>query len=72
MFRFFTSDFRRNVIKLLCLTVGLALGFVLVAKIYLETSFDAFYPHADRIYLVTENFTQNGENIANTSVLPGR
>lgn len=61
MFRFFTSDFRRNVIKLLCLTVGLALGFVLVAKIYLETSFDAFYPHADRIYLVTENFTQNGE-----------
>lgn len=61
MLRFFISDFRRNIVKLLCLTVGLALGFVLVAKIYLESTYDTFYPHADRIYLVTENFTINGD-----------
>ncbi len=61
MMRFFTYDLRRNLIKILCLTVGLAVGLILVAKIYFETTADTFYPNADRLYYVTESITQNGE-----------
>ena len=61
MFKFFTSDLRRNLIKILCLTVGLAVGFLLVAKIYFEQSYDSFFPNLDRIYRLTESVVQNGE-----------
>lgn len=57
MLRFFTSDIRRNITKILCLTIGLAMGFVLVAKIYFENTYDTFFADADRIYRVTENVT---------------
>lgn len=61
MFRFFTSDLRRNLIKILCLTVGLAVGFLLVAKIYFEETFDTSFQDAERLYRVTESVEQNGE-----------
>ncbi len=61
MFKFFTSDLRRNLIKILCLSVGLAVGFLLVAKIYFEQSYDSFFPNLDRIYRLTESVVQNGE-----------
>ncbi|MDE7350102.1 MAG: ABC transporter permease, partial [Muribaculaceae bacterium] len=61
MFKFFTSDLRRNLIKILCLTVGLAVGFLLVAKIYFQQSYDSFFPDIDRIYRLTESVVQNGE-----------
>ena len=61
MLRFFTSDIRRNITKILCLTIGLAMGFVLVAKIYFENTYDTFFADADRIYRVTENVTVDGE-----------
>ena len=49
MLRFFTSDLRRNITKIICLTIGLAIGFLLVAKIYFEDTYDTFFPDADRI-----------------------
>lgn len=61
MMRFFTSDLRRNLIKIICLTAGMAIGFILVAKIYVEVTFDSFYPESDRLYILWENFTQNDE-----------
>ncbi|MDE6786424.1 MAG: ABC transporter permease, partial [Muribaculaceae bacterium] len=61
MFKFFTSDLRRNFIKILCLTLGLSVGFLLVAKIYFEQSYDSFFPNIDRIYRITESVVQNGE-----------
>ncbi|MDE6770431.1 MAG: ABC transporter permease [Muribaculaceae bacterium] len=61
MFKFFTSDLRRNLIKILCLTVGLAVGFLLVAKIYFEQTYDSFFPNIDRLYKVTESVDENGE-----------
>lgn len=61
MLRFFTSDIRRNLIKILCLTVGFAVGFLLVAKVYFEKTYDSFFPDSDRIYYVSECFTINGE-----------
>ncbi len=61
MFKFFTSDLRRNFIKILCLTLGLSVGFLLVAKIYFEQSYDSFFPNINRIYRLTESVVQNGE-----------
>lgn len=61
MLKFFTSDLRRNLTKILCLTVGLAVGLLLIAKVYFEQSYDTFLKDSDRLYKITENFTQNGE-----------
>lgn len=61
MFKFFTSDLRRNLIKILCLTLGLSVGFLLVAKIYFEQSYDSFFPDVERIYKIKYSAVHNGE-----------
>lgn len=61
MMRFFTSDLRRNIIKIVCLTLGLAIGFLLVAKVYFEGTYDTFFPDSDRLYILTESVEMNGE-----------
>lgn len=61
MMKFFTSDLRRNLIKIVCLSVGLAVGFLLVAKIYFEQSYDSFFPDIERLYQITESEVKNGE-----------
>lgn len=61
MMRFFISDLRRNIIKIFCLTLGLAIGFLLVAKVYFEETYDTFFPNSDRIYRLTESVDMNGE-----------
>ena len=47
---------RHNEIKILSLGVGLAMGLVLIAKVCFELSYDDFYPDADRVYQIQENF----------------
>lgn len=59
--RFFTSDIRRNLIKILCLTVGLAIGFLLIAKVYFESTYDTWFEESSRTYRITEIAEQNGE-----------
>lgn len=59
--KFFTSDLRRNLIKILCLTVGLTVGILLIAKIYFEQTYDSFFPDIDRLYSITESVVENGE-----------
>lgn len=61
MFKFFTNDLCRNLIKILCLTVGLAVGFLLIAKVYFEQTYDSFFPDSDRLYCVTESVIENDE-----------
>lgn len=61
MIRTFTSDLKRNITKTVCLTLGLAIGFLLVAKVYFEQTYDAFLPDSDRIFMVTESAVQSGE-----------
>lgn len=61
MMRFLTSDLRRNITKTVCLTLGLAIGFMLVAKIFVEKTFDAFYPASDRTYFLAESVEKEGE-----------
>lgn len=56
MLKTFTSDLRRNITKILCLTVGMSIGMILIAKIYYEETYDSFFPDADSIYMVCEIF----------------
>ncbi|MDD4514292.1 ABC transporter permease [Massilibacteroides sp.] len=57
-FRSLFKKGRNNHIKILSLAVGLAMGLVLIAKVYFEQTFDNFYPDGDRVYHLTENFTK--------------
>lgn len=61
MFKFFTSDLRRNLTKILCLTVGLSVGFLLIAKIFFDQTYDAFFPEINRIYRVAQGATSHGK-----------
>ena len=39
-------------IKVLSLGVGLAVGVVLIAKVFFELSYDSFYKDIDRVYSI--------------------
>lgn len=58
------SLFRRgngNIIKILCLAAGLALGLLLIAKVCFERSYNDFIADADRIYVIESLFNQGGD-----------
>lgn len=75
MFRFFTSDIKRNAIKLLCLTLGLFFGLLLTAKIYFEASFDRELPGYENIYRLQETAVLNNHEVGiwttSGGVVPG-
>lgn len=52
---------RHNGIKIVSLGVGLAVGLVLIAKVYFEQSYDDFFPEGDRIYQIQQLGEQNGQ-----------
>ncbi|WP_293671963.1 FtsX-like permease family protein [uncultured Parabacteroides sp.] len=54
---------RHNMMKIVSLSVGLSVALVLIAKIYFERSYDTFYPDADRIYQIYENYNQSGKEL---------
>ena len=45
-----------NLIKILSLGIGLAIGIVLIAKVCFELSFDSFYKDVDRVYLIDTHY----------------
>ena len=48
-------------IKVLSLGVGLAVGIVLIAKVFFELSFDSFYKDIDRVYSIRTWYSQHGD-----------
>lgn len=52
---------RHNAMKIVCLGMGLAVGSILIAKVYFERSYDSMWADADRIYMISENFKQDGD-----------
>ena len=55
---------RRNsdiLIKVLSLGIGLAVGIVLIAKVFFELSYDSFYKDIDRVYTIRTWYSQNGD-----------
>lgn len=45
-----------SLIRIISLAAGLAFGILLLSEVFYYFSFDNFYPGADRIYVVCENF----------------
>lgn len=67
---------RNNLIKVLSLGIGLAMGLVLISRVYFDLSYDDFYPDTDRLYLVQENVKFGGDfsgpiNQVSGGVAPG-
>ncbi len=55
---------RRNsdiLIKVLSLGIGLAVGIVLIAKVFFELSYDSFYKDIDRVYTINTWYSMQGE-----------
>lgn len=50
-------------IKVLSLGVGLAVGIVLIAKVFFELSYDSFYKDIDRVYAIYTWYSQQGEEV---------
>ena len=48
-------------IKVLSLGVGLAVGIVLIAKVFFELSYDSFYKDINRVYTINTWYSQNGD-----------
>lgn len=61
VFRTLFQRGRSNLIKILSLGVGLAMGLVLIAKVYLEQSYDDFFSDGDRIYRLSTSVERDGE-----------
>ncbi|MDO5316886.1 MAG: hypothetical protein Q4F82_12415 [bacterium] len=51
-----------NLIKILSLGIGLAIGIVLIAKVCFELSYDSFYKDVDRIYIIQTGIERQGES----------
>lgn len=49
---------RHNIMKIFSLGIGLAMGLVLIAKVYFEYSYNDFYPDSERIYRVQSKYTR--------------
>lgn len=49
-------------IKVLSLGVGMAVGIVLIAKVFFELSYDSFYKDVDRVYIIKTGYSQQGES----------
>jgi putative ABC transport system permease protein len=52
------KNFSDNLIKILSLGIGLAIGIVLIAKVCFELSYDSFYKDVERIYLIRADIIQ--------------
>ena len=50
-----------TLIKMLSLGVGLAVGIVLIAKVFFELSYDSFYKDIDRVYTINTWYSHQGE-----------
>ncbi|SFK85036.1 ABC transporter permease [Proteiniphilum acetatigenes] len=52
---------QNNLIKILSLGMGLAVGLVLLSKVSFERNYDDFYPENDRIYRIESRVIRNDE-----------
>jgi Predicted ABC-type transport system involved in lysophospholipase L1 biosynthesis, permease component len=60
--RSFLKKDRNNILKIISLGTGLAVGLVLISKVSFELHFDRFYPDADRIYQIGTNVIRENES----------
>ncbi len=53
---------KRNIVKILSLSFGLAIGIVLIAKVCFELQYDTFYNDRDRVYTIMTGFQRHDED----------
>lgn len=54
-----------NVIKIVMMALGLAMGLVLIAKVYFEYSYDNYIPDSDRVYRLKEMYSKEADDSHN-------
>ena len=54
---------QHNLVKILCLALGLAISSVIIAEIYFEQTYDTYFPGWDRTYQIFEVGSNQGENM---------
>ena len=52
---------KRNIVKICSLSLGLAIGVVLIAKVCFELSYDNFYSDKERVYSIMTGAVRHGE-----------
>lgn len=57
IFRSLFKKKENNFIKILSLGTGLAVGLIIISKVFFEFSYDNFYPDSDQIYQIQSNAT---------------
>lgn len=62
---------RNNIIKIVSLGIGLAVGLVLVSKVYFDLSYDGFYPDHERIYLLQQNYRIGDDKKGSSNTVSG-
>lgn len=55
-----------NFLKIFLLGLGLAMGMVLISKVYFELSYENFTPHAERVYRIGEKIISQVEDSEKT------
>lgn len=59
----FFSKKENNAVKVLLLALGLAMGLILIAKVYYERVYDNYMDDADRVFIVISGYTTpDGDN----------
>ncbi len=48
--------------RIITLSTGLAFGIVLLSEVFFYFSYDSFYPDANRIYIVNENYSTDTQS----------
>ena len=53
---------QHNFVKILCLSLGLAISSVIIAEIYFEQTYDTYFPGWERTYQISEVGTMPGDD----------
>lgn len=62
---------QHNIVKILCLTLGLSISAVIIAEIYYEQTYNQSFPDHKRICRVTEGFQMKEQEYTEGSQTPG-
>ena len=60
-----------NIIQILSLALGLAIGVVLIAKVCFELQYDKFYDDRDRVYTIMTGYQRQNEDPLNANQISG-
>lgn len=61
----------KNIVKVLSLALGLAIGVVLIAKVCYELQYDTYYQDNERVYKIMTGYSRTGEDEMNGDRVSG-